>query len=77
MLTFWYEHELFHISFDILTSSQWQHSEDDSDKASVQEKKIRVVYLSVGGAAPANLTPMKNGTDGTVSVRSSLSTLQI
>jgi hypothetical protein len=36
---------------------------DDADKASVQEKKIRVVYLQPGGSAPAS-TPLKNGVYG-------------
>ncbi|TVY54470.1 Vesicle-associated membrane protein-associated protein [Lachnellula suecica] len=36
---------------------------DDADKASVQEKKIRVVYLAPHGSAAAS-TPMKNGVNG-------------
>lgn len=44
------------------TGSIWQHV-DDADKASVQEKKIRVVYLAaVGGGAIA--TPIKNDLNG-------------
>ncbi|PMD27160.1 VAMP-associated protein [Hyaloscypha hepaticicola] len=40
----------------------WQHV-DQAEKSSVQEKKIRVVYLPPGGANAA-VTPLKNGTNG-------------
>ena len=40
---------------------QWQHV-DDADRASVQEKKIRVVYLAAEGGAA--VTPLKNGING-------------
>lgn len=40
----------------------WQHV-DEAERSSVQEKKIRVVYLSPEGTAAA--TPLKNGTNGT------------
>ena len=40
----------------------WQHV-DQAEKSSVQEKKIRVVYLPPGGANAAS-TPLKNGTNG-------------
>ncbi|KAF4625109.1 hypothetical protein G7Y89_g13061 [Cudoniella acicularis] len=36
---------------------------DDAEKSSVQEKKIRVVYLAAEGA-PAAVTPMRNGING-------------
>lgn len=42
------------------TGAIWEHI-SDADKASVQEKKIRVVYLSPHGAAS---TPLKNGVNG-------------
>ncbi|PVH80676.1 VAMP-associated protein [Cadophora sp. DSE1049] len=42
--------------------SIWQHV-DEAEKSSVQEKKIRVVYLAPG-SAPAAVTPMKNGVNG-------------
>jgi len=42
--------------------SIWQHV-DDAEKSSVQEKKIRVVYLAADGSG-AVATPMKNGTNG-------------
>jgi len=42
----------------------WQHV-DDAEKSSVQEKKIRVVFLPpVNGSAPA-VTPQRNGINGT------------
>ena len=44
---------------------QWQHI-DDSEKSSIQEKKIRVVYLPAEGSAAA-ATPLKNGVNGSVS----------
>ncbi|EKD16483.1 uncharacterized protein L3040_001218 [Drepanopeziza brunnea f. sp. 'multigermtubi'] len=34
---------------------------DEAERSSVQEKKIRVVYLAQGGASAATLTPVKNG----------------
>ncbi|KAH7407929.1 PapD-like protein [Cadophora sp. MPI-SDFR-AT-0126] len=43
-------------------NSIWQHV-DEAEKSSVQEKKIRVVYLAPG-SAPAAVTPMKNGVNG-------------
>jgi len=42
--------------------SIWQHV-DEAERSSVQEKKIRVVYLAPGSAAAA-VTPMKNGVNG-------------
>ncbi|TVY86683.1 Vesicle-associated membrane protein-associated protein, partial [Lachnellula willkommii] len=44
------------------TGSIWQHV-DDADKASVQEKKIRVVYLQQHGLA-ATSTPLRSSTTG-------------
>jgi len=42
----------------------WQHV-DEAEKSSVQEKKIRVVYLPAeGSTAAANTTPLKNGYNG-------------
>jgi hypothetical protein len=45
----------------------WQHV-DDADKSSVQEKKIRVVYLAAlppdDNKAAAIATPLKNGVNG-------------
>ncbi|KAI9054040.1 hypothetical protein LZ554_001213 [Drepanopeziza brunnea f. sp. 'monogermtubi'] len=38
---------------------------DEAERSSVQEKKIRVVYLAQGGASAATLTPVKNGVNGT------------
>jgi hypothetical protein len=48
--------------FQITKDSQWQHV-DEAEKSSVQEKKIRVVYLSEKGSA-ANATPLRNGVNG-------------
>jgi hypothetical protein len=45
-----------------LTGVQWQHV-DNADKASVQEKKIRVVFLPAQGST-ASLTPQRNGVNG-------------
>ncbi|KAG9230579.1 putative vesicle-associated membrane protein-associated protein C16G5.05c [Amylocarpus encephaloides] len=42
--------------------SIWQHV-DDAEKSSVQEKKIRVVYLGAEGSGGAS-TPMRNGVNG-------------
>jgi len=45
----------------------WQHV-DEAEKSSVQEKKIRVVYLAGEGAASAATgaaTPLRNGSNGT------------
>jgi len=42
--------------------SIWQHV-DNADKASVQEKKIRVVFLPAQGST-ASLTPQRNGVNG-------------
>jgi len=42
--------------------SIWQHV-DNADKASVQEKKIRVVFLPALASA-ASLTPQRNGVNG-------------
>ncbi|CZT09255.1 hypothetical protein WAI453_005694 [Rhynchosporium graminicola] len=42
--------------------SIWQHV-DEAEKSSVQEKKIRVVYLSPGSGGVA-ATPLKNGING-------------
>jgi len=39
----------------------WQHV-DDAERSAVQEKKIRVVFLSPGSGAAA--TPLRNGTNG-------------
>ena len=40
---------------------QWQHV-DDAERSSVQEKKIRVVYLPAEGSTlAAASTPLKNG----------------
>jgi hypothetical protein len=48
----------------IANGSQWQHV-DEAEKSSVQEKKIRVVYLPAeGSTAAANATPLKNGHNG-------------
>ncbi|TVY40686.1 Vesicle-associated membrane protein-associated protein [Lachnellula cervina] len=44
------------------TGSIWQHV-DDADKASVQEKKIRVVYLQQHGLA-ATSTPLRSSING-------------
>jgi len=41
----------------------WQHV-DEAERSSVQEKKIRVVYLSPEGVAAA-ATPLRNGTSST------------
>lgn len=54
-----------------LTPWQWQHV-DQAEKSSVQEKKIRVVFLaeeSAGQNLPAVSTPLRNGvnTSGAVS----------
>lgn len=46
---------------DISDRNQWQHV-DDAERSSVQEKKIRVVYLPAEGAAAA--TPLRNGING-------------
>lgn len=44
--------------------SIWQHV-DDAEKSSVQEKKIRVVYLSPeSSTSGAAVTPLKNGVNG-------------
>jgi hypothetical protein len=48
--------------FEIANPRQWQHV-DQAEKSSVQEKKIRVVYLPAGGSNVA-ATPLKNGTNG-------------
>jgi len=39
----------------------WQHV-DEAERSSVQEKKIRVVYLSADGSSTA--TPLRNGANG-------------
>jgi hypothetical protein len=41
---------------------QWEHV-GQADKSSVQEKKIRVVYLPQGGST-VSATPLRNGTNG-------------
>ena len=46
---------------DISDRVQWQHV-DDAERSSVQEKKIRVVYLQAEGAVAA--TPSRNGING-------------
>lgn len=46
---------------DLADRVQWQHV-DEAEKSTVQEKKIRVVYLSPEGAAA--VTPMRNGVNG-------------
>jgi len=46
--------------------NKWQHV-DDADKASVQEKKIRVVYLAAEGAGLAT-TPLRSNVNGISSV---------
>lgn len=46
-----------------LTGRQWQHVEKTS-KGSIQERKIRVVFLHAGGSA--NATPVHNHMNGTV-----------
>ena len=52
---------------------QWQHV-DEAEKSTVQEKKIRVVYLPAEDAngAGAAVTPLKNGVNG-ASVRTAQS----
>jgi hypothetical protein len=45
-----------------LTGMKWQHV-DNADKASVQEKKIRVVFLTAQNST-ASLTPQRNGVNG-------------
>lgn len=44
-------------------SAVWQHV-DEADKSSVQEKKIRVVYLPPEISSGAAVTPLKNGVNG-------------
>ena len=46
----------------IANEIQWTHV-DEADRASVQEKKIRVIYLAPEGSA-AVATPLKNGVNG-------------
>lgn len=46
-------------AMDVSDRIQWQHV-DDAERSSVQEKKIRVVYLPAEGAA----TPLRNGING-------------
>lgn len=46
---------------EVADKIQWQHV-DDAERSSVQEKKIRVVYIAAESAAAA--TPSKNGVNG-------------
>jgi hypothetical protein len=46
-------------AWEAADKKQWQHV-DDAERSSVQEKKIRVVYLADEGAAAA-ITPLRNG----------------
>ncbi|CAG8976409.1 hypothetical protein HYALB_00008534 [Hymenoscyphus albidus] len=45
------------------TASIWQHV-DAAEKSSVQEKKIRVVYLAPASPSGGAVTPMRNGVNG-------------
>lgn len=47
----------------LLIFHKWQHV-DAAEKSSVQEKKIKVVYLAAGGSSGAAVTPMRNGVNG-------------
>ncbi len=56
------KYQLACLPYVLADRTQWQHV-DDAEKSSVQEKKIRVVYLAQG-SAPAAVTPLKNGVNG-------------